>query len=40
METGLGEGPEDGGRWAVVRETKPDRPGALGSAAIGTGAME
>jgi hypothetical protein len=39
METGLGEGPDDG-VWAVVRETKTDRAGALGSAAIDTGAME
>lgn len=32
-------GREDGG-WVVDREAKTDRAGALGSAAIGTGAME
>jgi hypothetical protein len=37
--TSLGMGREDGG-WVVGRGAKPDRTGALVSAAIGTGAME
>lgn len=39
METGLGEGREDG-VWAVDRVAKTERAGALGSVAIGTGGMD
>lgn len=39
METGLGEGREDG-VWEVDRVAKTERAGALRSAAIGTGAMD